>query len=300
MQRRYLQLIFAALLLAPSAADAGSSQAGARTPVVLIHGFDGGPEDFRGTESVLEARGFHPLMLDWQPGSAEGVMQVAHRVIEPAVEALLEDAGYGPDSRFHLLGHSLGGLLARVLLEQPATGSALAPRVLSLVMLSTPNQGARTGIARAACHLYHHPVWRPLACDMVVGSAFLEQLGGSRPEAVQSPYLSIGVEATGLYFPARPYDGDGDGHRSAHDNAVMAEAAWLGDAPFVLWRGRTQSNHFRAPCSSVVNGWIADFLRDGIVPVPEAGRMRSGNNCHGISKKAWLRAREASSDGVTP
>lgn len=296
MQRRYLQLIFVALLLAPAAAAAGSSQA----PVVLIHGFDGGPEDFRGTELVLEARGFDPLLLDWQPVAAEGVLQVAHGVIEPAIEALLEEAGYGPDSSFHLVGHSLGGLLARVLLEQPRPGATLAPRVLSLVMLSTPNQGARTGIARAACHTYHHAIWRPLACDMVVGSALLDELGGSRPEGVQAPYLSIGVEANGLYFPARPYDGDGDGHRSSHDNAVMAEAAYLGGAPFVLWRGRTQSNHFRGPCSSVVNGWIADFMSDGTVPVAEARRVPSGNSCHGLSKKDWLHAREVEAGRGNP
>ena len=296
MLRRYLQLICAVLLLAPAAATAGSSQA----PAVLIHGFDGGPEDFRGTAAVLASRGFDPLLLEWQPASAEGVMQVAHGVIEPAIEALLEEAGYGPDSSFHLLGHSLGGLLARVLLEQPRPGATLAPRVLSLVMLSTPNQGARTGIARAACHTYLHPIWRPLACDMVHGSAFLDALGDSRPEAVQAPYLSIGVEANGLYFPACPYDGDGDGRRSSHDNAVMAEAAWLGDTPFVLWRGRTQSNHFRAPCSSVVNGWIADFMSDGTVPVAEARRVPSGNSCHGISKKDWLGAREAEAGGGSP
>jgi len=304
---RYPLLLLAIVLVAVPGTSLGDSGGVAapppapapqhRIPVVLVHGFDGGPEDWRGTAEVLESQGFAPLLLDWQPGSATGVAEVANAVIAPAVESALESAGYGSSDSFHLVGHSLGGLLARVLLERPGSSTALVTRVRSLVMISTPNQGARTGLARAACHGYHEPAWRPLACDMVAGSAFLEELGRSRPEGVLSPYLSIGVEAPAVFFPAPPYDGDGDGRSSGHDNAVMAEASYLHGAPFVIWRGRRRANHHRVLCSSVVNAWIAGFLRDATVPKPPPTRMTSADSCHGVSKKAWLRARAATGEG---
>jgi len=281
-----------------AALGAEDSQAQPTRAVVLIHGFDGGPEDWRGTERVLRAEGFEPLLLQWQPDGAANVTEAAHEVVGPAIEQLLGEAGYGPDQTFHLVTHSLGGLIGRVLLEKPGRSSVLGSRVRSLVMLSTPNQGARTGLARAACHSYHEAHWRPLACDMIAGSPFLMDLGAARPASQSSAYLSIGVEAAALYFPAPPFDGDGDGHRSGHDNAVMAEAAYLSSAPFVIWRGRSQGNHFRVPCSSVVNGWIVDFLRDGQVPVPSRARVPSGNSCKGLGKKAWRRAWDARRAGL--
>jgi len=307
LPRRYPLLLLALALVTSPSVSLGGSPVGSdsrsaqvstpRIPVVLVHGFDGGPEDWRGTAEVLEAQGFDPLLLDWGPGSATGAAEVANTVLAPAVEGVLQSAGYVPGDSFHLVGHSLGGLLARVLIEWPGSAVTLAPRVRSLVMISTPNQGARTGLARAACHLYHEPRWRPLACDMVEGSTFLETLGSARPEDVEIPYLSIGAEAAAVLFPAPPYDGDGDGRSAGHDNAVMAEASYLAGAPFVTWRGRRRASHHRVLCSSVVNGWIADFLRDGTVPAPPPGRLASEDSCHGVSKKAWLRARATVGEG---
>jgi len=132
---------------------------------------------------------------------------------------------------------------------------------------------------------------------MVAGSAFLEQLGQRRPERLQSPYLSIGVEASSVLFAAPAYDGNGDGEAAGHDNAVMAEASYLEGAHFVVWRGLEQSGHDRAPCSAVVNRWIAAFLRDGTVPTPPPGRQPSEDSCAGVSKRAWRQADAAARAG---
>ena len=264
----------------------------AARPVVLVHGFDSHPEIWRGTELVVRDAGREPLFIHWSPPEAGAdTARTAREVLLPSIERTLAEAGHGPDAPFDVITHSMGGLMMRLLLEQPEPGREIAHRVGALAMLSPPHHGAGTGVARIGCDTYRDPVWRPLVCDLVMGSPFLAKLGRVRPD-LPTRYLSVGVATATPWLPLPVlYDGDGDGVAAGHDNAVLAESGWLeGDADFVVWRGLFRSDHFRAPCSSVVNRWLVDFIVDGTVPTPPRGRMRDEDQCAGLSKADWRRA----------
>ena len=289
-------LVIAALL-------AGS--AAAAEPVVLLHGFASRPDIWRGSEQILAEAGFEPVPVSWAPRPGMRSPQVARQVLLPAIEEALRSRGHAPGARFHVVAHSMAGLLMRFLVEHPRAAAetpwpgggwtgdgrpdgdpALAGRLLSLVMLSTPNRGAHTGAAAAACAGFAKPVWRPLACDLAPDSPFVDFLGPAAPVELADRYLAIGVSTAAplLLLPAR--DLDGDGVARGHDNAVYADAVKLDGAAFALWRGWTRSDHFRSTCSTELNGWIVGWLRDRIVPLP-GPRVRSRDACAGISKAAW-------------
>jgi len=233
---------------------------------------------------VLAAEGYAPLLLSWQPEAGQGAAETARSVILPRVEQALQEAGYPAGSPFHLVTHSLAGLLARFLLEQPAADTAhWRDRVRSLVMLSTPHHGARTGLAAVACRHYRKPAWRQVGCDMRPRAHFLQSLGTRKPDNLPVPYLSVGVESPAPFLLVPLFDGDGDGRSHGHDNTVMAESAYLDGAGYVLWRGWDRSDHFTASCSRVVNRWIVDFLREHKVPEAGRRRVRGGDVCDGLS-----------------
>ncbi len=285
-----------------------ASSAAAAEPVVLLHGFASHADIWRGSEVVLREAGFAPGPALWAPTEGMRSPQVAVRVLLPAIEAALSEKGYGPEARFHVVSHSMGGLLMRFLLEHPQadvdtpwpgggwTGDrrpdgdpGLAQRVLSLVMISTPNRGARTGAAAAACASFPNRAWRRLACDLAPDSPFVDYLGSEAPAAFADRYLAIGVSTAAPMMLLPLLDADGDGTPRAHDNAVYADAVQLDGAAFALWRGWTQSDHFRVTCSEQVNRWIVGWLRERIVP-PIGPRVRSSDVCKGVSKSAWRKA----------
>ncbi len=249
-------------------------------PVILLHGFDSSPDLWRGTSALLQDHGYRPISISWVPREGEGSVSVGERVIAPAINTALAEAGFTEADSFHIVAHSLGGLIARQLLEHPGASSKDWPkRVKSLVMLSTPHQGVRTGLASFACRHFRDRRWRETACDMRLRSSFLAQLGRGLSGEPPVPYLSIGVESPRPFLLVPLFDGDGDGRARGNDNTVMAESAVLDGAPFVLWRGSSESDHFTASCSSVVNGWIRQFLDSRAIPEPQARRMRSENIC---------------------
>ncbi len=88
--------------------------------------------------SFLNDAGFEVFSLDWgNPGVAErtaGLEHFADTVISEAVERMAEESGA---EKVHLLGYSMGGVLA-------TTFAALFPeKVTSLILLGTPSDFAR-------------------------------------------------------------------------------------------------------------------------------------------------------------
>jgi pimeloyl-ACP methyl ester carboxylesterase len=259
-------------------------------PVVLLHGFDSNPDIFRGSEIYLAEAGFEPLLVPWRPGPGHDARQTATDVVLPGIEAALSDAGHPPDVRFHVVAHSMGGLMVRYLLEQATP--ELAQRVESLVMISTPNHGPRTGLGHHACNAVADRDWRRLGCDLKPKSAFITGLGQAVPDGLPTRYLAIGVESFEPFLPHPPFDGDGDGVARGHDKVVMAESAHLDGAPFVVFRawGR-RGDHHGSTCATELNAWVLGFLRDGTVPTETARRLRAGDLCEGMPKGPWRRER---------
>src|SRR6266481_1323704 len=85
------------------------------TPVVLVHGFLGNPGHFRFLRRFLVARGFHNFAtFSYAPRVDHH--ELAHR-LGRAIEAVCEATGR---AEVDVVGHSLGGLVARHLLERGA------------------------------------------------------------------------------------------------------------------------------------------------------------------------------------
>jgi len=255
-------------------ADPETFLPGDRGTVLLIHGFDSSPAMWRGQAAYLYAQGYRLLPIRWEP-SRPGmtIPEVAEEVLRPAIAEALEDETLR--APLHAIGHSTGGLLLRWLVEQ----SPEDPLELDkLVLLSTPNAGARTGVASIACDTYKQP-WREIACELKPSSATLQTLGTKVPDGVATEYLTFGVETRPNLLPAPGFDGDGDGTRHTHDNAVMAESAWLEGAEFRIWRGVRTRSHFTVACSSTVAVWIRGFLAGLPVPPQVEGRVPTDDLC---------------------
>jgi pimeloyl-ACP methyl ester carboxylesterase len=268
----------AAFLLLLLLADA--ALAARPVPVVLVHGFASRSDIWDGLVPLLRARGFDPRPVDWSPGPGMDALACAREQVRPALVAAAGE-GSGP---LAVVGHSMGGLLLRrLLLDDPALGE----RVRHGVTISTPHQGTRTGIDAVACHSFRDRLWRPLACELNPRNAMMRALGGRVQAGEATRWVAIGVESPAPFFLLPVWDGDGDGRPHGHDNAVMAEAARLDGAPFLLFSGSRMASHFRVTCASPVaesvvralegRGDLAEALlerpaRDLCRPERDAGR----------------------------
>jgi pimeloyl-ACP methyl ester carboxylesterase len=201
MRRSVLALLVLVALL-PGAARAERS-----VPVVLIPGWHGDPASFDRMIPALEAAGL--TVLDFDParagaqalayapsGDRQHITEVATTVVRPAIDAALARAGYRPNAEVDVVGYSMGGLIARSLIEQ----SGWAGRVGTLVMLGTPNHG--TIAAWVPATLGGFGRWNATGPDMRPGSPFLRSLGTAEPAGER--YVAIGGAPP--WLPVR-YDG---------------------------------------------------------------------------------------------
>jgi hypothetical protein len=229
-------------------------------PVILIPGWHGNPASFGTMIPVLESAGIP--VLDFDPGrpgaqalsyapTADGqhIPYIAGKIVGDAIEAALARAGYGPDQHVDMVGYSMGGLVARFLIEQPGAdveefsvdrgwfGDGVpdvagnwADRVDTLVMSGTPNHGAVKAWVPGTIGGYGP--WNASGGDMRPGSAFLRRMGTAEPAGER--YVTIGGAPRFLPFPQYDYDGDGVFH--GHDGLVPSESPFL-----------TGSEHYLVP-----------------------------------------------------
>lgn len=122
--------------------------------VLFVHGHGGGGGAFVPLERSLRARG-HRRFAAWGYRSRGTVDELAARLALYAREHLR-----GP---VDVIGHSLGGIIARVWLQELGGGE----RARSLVTLSTPHRGLRPLPGARAL---------PLVRDIAAGSPLLERL----------------------------------------------------------------------------------------------------------------------------
>jgi len=156
-----------------------------RPTVLLVHGQGGGPRDWSTLASALRRKGMQVLIAYYPSGVdldvvrdwlAEGILELRTR--------------WGLDS-LHVVGHSMGGLIARSLTEALIERQQ-GLRVRSLTTINSPMgglQSARTGVARAPIVI---PSWRALAA----GSDYLDRLSRwTQPKDV--PYFLVFTYRTG-------------------------------------------------------------------------------------------------------
>ncbi|MEH2607788.1 esterase/lipase family protein [Bradyrhizobium sp. AZCC 1693] len=174
----------------PASADA--TQDG----VVLLHGISRTARSFRKMQTVLEGSGFATLNQDY--ASRRKALEALAEDIHPAIQRFAD----GIDGSVHFVGHSMGGLLARVYIAR------YRPKRLGrVVMLGTPNSGSEI-----VDRLRHFRPYRAF-----FGPAG-QQLGTQRNEAINALFppidYPVGIIAgnrsiypiTSAFLP-KPHDG---------------------------------------------------------------------------------------------
>lgn len=159
--------------------------AAAETPILLVHGILDNHSIFALLQRALRRRGF-VTVSSYDYGLLTRDIPAAARLLGDAVEKLAADTGY---ERVHVVGHSLGGLIARYYVQRLG-GDA---RVHTLVTLGTPHRG--TELARP---------WRrlPLIGQLTPGSAVLRELAEPAPDC-RTRFLAFASDLDHMVWPRR-------------------------------------------------------------------------------------------------
>jgi pimeloyl-ACP methyl ester carboxylesterase len=143
----------------------------AHIPVLLVHGLVDNRSIFTVMRRSLRRRGFRsvcswnysPLLRDVARGAEE---------LGEHIERICQQTGH---ERIHVVGHSLGGLLARYHVQRQDGDR----RVESLVTLGTPHQGS----------LWAHVLPTPLVRQLRPGSTVLREL--AEPARCRTPITAV-------------------------------------------------------------------------------------------------------------
>ncbi len=142
----------------------------AGTPIILVHGVVDNHTIFTLLRRSLMRRGFgRTISLNYSP-LTDDIRRVAKR-LNRVVESVCRETGY---ERVHVIGHSMGGLIARYYVQHLG-GDA---RVHTLVTLGTPHQGT------APAKLVPHNVARQLRPDSPIVAELSEPAPGCQTRMV--------------------------------------------------------------------------------------------------------------------
>ncbi|HTO69926.1 MAG TPA: alpha/beta fold hydrolase [Myxococcota bacterium] len=164
----------------------GLAQSRARTPrrreqrtVVLVHGYLSNRSALLPLAQYLRLRGLGPVLSFGYPSSAG---------IEPAAVALRDDLRRRVrGGRIDLVCHSLGGLVARLYLQELGG----ARRVDRCITLGTPHGGTYNA----------YWLWSRIGRELRPDSALLARLAASSPSAASVDFLSIVAGSDSLVIP---------------------------------------------------------------------------------------------------
>jgi hypothetical protein len=135
----------------------------ARIPVVLVHGLIDNRSIFAVMRRSLRRRGFAQV-CSWNYSPLSSDIARCAADLGAHIERVCEQTGH---ERVHVVGHSLGGLIARYHLQRQGGDR----RMESLVTLGTPHQGS----------LLAHVVPTPMIRQLRPGSAILQELAEPMP-----------------------------------------------------------------------------------------------------------------------
>jgi hypothetical protein len=154
----------------------------AGTPILLVHGIADNRSIFHPLRRSLRRRGFGHVAAFNYSSLAGDLRHVADR-LGAAVEQLCEETGY---ERVHVVGHSMGGIVARYYVQRLA-GDA---RVHTLVTLGSPHSG--TAPARFLPY--------PLARQLRPGSEILAELALPAPDC-RTRFVTIWSDLDQMVIP---------------------------------------------------------------------------------------------------
>ena len=136
-----------------------------KIPVLFVHGINGTPMNFRALIEHLDRSKYQPWVYYYPSGAR--LAAVADHLDQTMKQLQLQ---YGV-TRYHVVAHSMGGLVSRGFLLRNQTGESRA-RILLYMTISTPwagHKAAESGVKYAPAVV---GVWN----DMTPGSAYLTDL----------------------------------------------------------------------------------------------------------------------------
>lgn len=136
-----------------------------RSLVVIVHGYGSKPEEFDALRERLRDAGFACAVFSYPNDAA---VTFSARQFRSALEELERRH---PDRRLSLVAHSMGGLVSRALIEDPAATEIAT--IAQLIMVATPNQGSN--LARVPVSLDVWQNWLDGEPD-TVKSVFLDSV----------------------------------------------------------------------------------------------------------------------------
>lgn len=161
-----------------------SSGVGTRQPVLLVHGYDSGPDTWSATSRAYLANGGKTTCVATFDYSSRSTRWVTDQKIGPdladAIDVLAgESRKAGGPGQVVVVAHSMGGLAMRCALSPSCSGvhHDVTEEVAALVTLGTPNTGT-----------------------------FLKGSGGSIVSDVFGPLLSAGCSVTNVLLRVLPCD----------------------------------------------------------------------------------------------
>jgi triacylglycerol lipase len=156
----------------------------ASTPILLIHGIVDNHSVFAVLDRALRRRGFRNLAW-FDYGLLTRDVRGAAEELAVAIDRLTAESGY---ERIHVIGHSLGGLIARYYVQRLGGDQ----RVHSLITLGTPHSG--TLLARAGQAL-------PLVRQLAPGSELLNEL--AEPATCSTRFVAFYSDLDHVVVPSR-------------------------------------------------------------------------------------------------
>jgi triacylglycerol lipase len=157
----------------------------AETPILLVHGIIDNHSIFTRLDHALRRRGFRTVSA-YDYGLLTRDIRAASMLLGEAIEKVAANSGY---ERIHVVGHSLGGLMARYYVQRLG-GDA---RVHTLVTLGTPHQG--TQLARALPLV-------PLVRQLTPSSPVIRELTEPAP-GCRTRFLAFYSDLDHLVVPSR-------------------------------------------------------------------------------------------------
>jgi pimeloyl-ACP methyl ester carboxylesterase len=154
------------------------------TPILLVHGMVDNRSVFTVLRRALKRRGFRQVVgINYSPLTRD--VRIAATQLATRVERLCDQTGF---ERIHLIGHSMGGLIARYYVQRLG-GDA---RVHTLVTLGTPHSGT------LPAYLVPHRLARQLR----PGSDLVTELDEPAPHC-RTRFLAVWSDLDQMVVPKR-------------------------------------------------------------------------------------------------
>jgi triacylglycerol lipase len=227
----------------------------AGTPIILVHGLVDNRSIFTLLRRALRRRGFgRVLTLNYSP-LTQDVRAVAAR-LAALVERTCEETGY---ERVHVVGHSLGGVVARYYVQRLGGDS----RVHTLCTLGSPHSGTH------AARLFPQGVVRQLTPGSALMSELAEPAPGCRTRFVAFwsdldqlivPQTNAAIDHPDLHVRNVPLRGVGHMSLPIHGRVVHQIATLLA--------------HLDEDGSTLSPG-VSTLAPAAPKPAPEPGRKRT-------------------------